>query len=179
MSVFDVRVETERLLLRPPCAEDFAAFCAFAADAQTMHHLGGVQVPSVAWRGLAAMVGSWQLQGFAMFSVIEKRSGQWIGRVGPWQPHGWPGTEVGWGIARAYWGHGYAPEAAAASIDWAFAHLGWSEVIHVIAPDNANSKAVAGKLGSRYLRPGQLPEPLAQEPIEVWGQSRAHWQARR
>ncbi|UYK75186.1 GNAT family N-acetyltransferase [Xanthomonas sacchari] len=179
MSVFDVRVETERLVLRPPTAEDFAAFCAFSADAETMHHLGGVQAPSVVWRSLTSLVGSWQLQGLAMFSVIEKRSGQWIGRVGPWQPHGWPGPEVGWGIARAFWGQGYAPEAATASIDWAFAQLGWTEVIHTIVPDNANSKAVAGKLGSRYQRQDRLPEPLQAFEVEVWGQSRAQWQARR
>ncbi len=114
-----------------------------------MRHLGGVQSPPVAWRSLATLVGSWQLQGFSMFSVIDKRSGQWIGRVGPWQPHAWPGTEVGWAIARPSWGQGYAPEAARASIDWAFAQLGWTEVIHTIAADNANSKAVAAKLGAR------------------------------
>ena len=49
MSIFDLRLETERLLLRPPAAEDFDAFAAFCADPQTMQHLGGVQPPSVAW----------------------------------------------------------------------------------------------------------------------------------
>lgn len=179
MSIFDLRLETERLLLRPPSAADFEAFARFTADAEAMRHLGGVQAPSVAWRSLAALAGSWQLQGFSMFSVIEKRSGQWIGRVGPWQPHGWPGTEVGWSIVRAHWGQGYAPEAATAAIDWAFAQLGWSEVIHTIAADNANSKAVAAKLGSGYLRQARLPEPLQEHEVEVWGQSRAQWQARR
>ncbi|HEX7988605.1 MAG TPA: GNAT family N-acetyltransferase, partial [Stenotrophomonas sp.] len=75
MSVFDLRLETERLLLRPPAAEDFEAFSAFCADPQTMQHLGGVQPPSVAWRSLAALTGSWQLLGYSMFSVIEKSSG--------------------------------------------------------------------------------------------------------
>lgn len=179
MSIFDLRLDTERLLLRPPSAADFEDFTRFTADAEAMRHLGGVQSPPVAWRSLAALVGSWQLQGFSMFSVIEKRSGQWIGRVGPWQPHGWPGTEVGWSIARTHWGQGYAPEAARAAIAWAFAQLGWTEVIHTIAADNANSKAVAAKLGSRYLRQARLPEPLHEHEVEVWGQSRADWQARR
>ncbi|WP_369981130.1 GNAT family N-acetyltransferase [Xanthomonas bundabergensis] len=179
MSIFDLRLETERLLLRPPSAADFEDFTRFTADAEAMRHLGGVQSPPVAWRSLAALVGSWQLQGFSMFSVIEKRSGQWIGRVGPWQPHGWPGTEVGWAIARPHWGQGYAPEAARAAMEWAFAQLGWTEVIHTIAADNANSKAVAAKLGSRYLRQDRLPEPLQAHEVEVWGQSRADWQAQR
>ena len=112
-------------------------------------------------------------------TVIEKATGRWVGRVGPWQPEGWPGTEVGWSIAREAWGRGYAPEAAAASTDWAFDHLGWSEVIHTIDPDNANSKTVAAKLGSAYLRMGRLPEPHHEKPVEVWGQTRTQWQARK
>ena len=178
MSIFDLRVETGRLLLRPPSAEDFDAFAAFCADPVAMEHLGGVQAPPVAWRSLAALTGSWQLQGYSMFSVIEKDSGRWVGRVGPWQPHGWPGPEVGWSIVPARWGHGYAPEAARAAIDWAFDALGWDEVIHTIAPDNRNSQAVARKLGSQVLRATRLPPPH-EEDVEVWGQTRQAWQARR
>ena len=80
---------------------------------------------------------------------------------------------------REAWGRGYAPEAAAASTDWAFDHLGWSEVIHTIDPDNANSKTVAAKLGSTYLRMDRLPEPHHEKPVEVWGQTRTQWQARK
>ncbi len=172
-----LRLETPRLLLRPPQAEDFAPLAAFLGDPIAAEHLGGAMPAPLAWRSLAALVGSWALQGFAMFSVIERASGTWVGRVGPWQPYAWPGTEVGWGIAREHWGKGYAPEAAGAAIDWAFAQLGWSEVIHTIAPDNANSKAVARKLGSGFLRMGRLPEPHHEREIEIWGQSRAQWLA--
>jgi hypothetical protein len=38
------------------------------------------------------MAGAWAMQGFAMLSVIEKATGRWVGRAGPWQPEGWPGT---------------------------------------------------------------------------------------
>jgi RimJ/RimL family protein N-acetyltransferase len=179
VSIFDLRLETERLILRPPVREDYEPWAAFVADEEAMRYIGGVQARSPAWRSLAAMAGSWQLQGFAMFSVIEKASGRWIGRVGPWQPEGWPGTEVGWSIVRPAWGRGYGPEAAIASIDWAFDHLGWTEVIHTIDPENHNSKAVAAKLGSRYLRMDELPEPHHGKPVEVWGQSREAWRARR
>ncbi len=178
MSIFDLRVETERLLLRPTSAEDFDGFAAFCADPLAMEHLGGVQAPSVAWRSLATLTGSWQLLGYSMFSVIEKDTGRWVGRVGPWQPHGWPGPEVGWSIASASWGRGYAPEAARAAIDWAFDALGWEEVIHTIAPGNVNSQAVARKLGSQVLRTTRLPPPHEVD-VEVWGQSRQAWMARR
>lgn len=178
MSIFDLRLETERLLLRPPCAEDFDAFAAFCADPLPMQHLGGVQAPSVAWRSLATMAGSWHLLGYSMFSVIEKDSGRWVGRAGPWQPHGWPGPEVGWSIVPDRWGRGYAPEAARAAIDWAFDVLGWDQVIHTIAPDNHNSQAVARKLGARVLRHARLPPPHEVD-VEVWGQPREAWKAHR
>ncbi|MBD9537654.1 GNAT family N-acetyltransferase [Stenotrophomonas sp. STM01] len=178
MSIFDLRLETERLILRPPGRQDFEAFAAFCADPVAMQHLGGVQPKPVAWRSLAGLVGSWQLLGYSMFSVIEKDSGNWIGRVGPWQPYGWPGTEVGWSIVSSHWGRGYAPEAARAAIDWAFDALGWEEVIHTIAPDNSNSQHVARKLGARVLRNARLPPPHEVD-VEVWGQSRQAWLAAR
>jgi len=109
-----LQLETDRLVLRPIRREDFAAFAAFLADAESTRHLGGPQPRAVAWRTFLAMAGAWAMQGFAMFSVIEKASGAWVGRVGPWQPEGWPGTEVGWGIARDRCGLGYATEAATA-----------------------------------------------------------------
>ena len=169
-------LETPRLILRPPVQADLDGFAAFNADERVARFLGGVQPRSVAWRGLATLAGSWSLMGFAMFSVIERSSGQWIGRIGPWAPEGWPGTEVGWGLLASAWGKGYATEAAAACIDWACDSLGWSEVIHTIAADNAPSKAVAARLGSRYLRQGVLPAPISME-LEVWGQSREEWRA--
>lgn len=177
MDLADIRIETERLLLRPTAAVDFEAWAEFAADPEVMRYLGGVLPRPTAWRGFIAMAGAWQIQGFAMFSVIEKSSGQWIGRIGPWMPEGWPGTEVGWALARDAWGKGYGVEAATAAIDWSFAELGWTEVIHTISPENAGSKALAHRLGSRYLRMDRLPAPLELD-VEVWGQSREQWQAR-
>ena len=103
-------------------------------DAETCRFIGGQQPRALAWRGFLTMVGAWHIQGFAMFSVLEKATGAWVGRVGPWQPDGWPGPEVGYTIVRAAWGKGYAPEAAAAAMDWAFDHLGWTEVIHTHRP---------------------------------------------
>ena len=63
-------------------------------------------------------------------------------------------------------------------MDWAFTELGWTEVIHSIAPDNYASQAVARKLGSRKRGAGQLPPPFEDSPVEIWGQTRAEWSAR-
>ncbi len=179
MSIVDLALETDRLILRPPRVEDFDAFLRFCSDPEVMQYLGGVMPPSQAWRSFSCLEGSWHLYGFSMFSVIEKATGAWVGRMGPWQPLDWPGTEVGWSICRESWGKGYAPEAAVASIDWAFDTLGWDEVIHTIEPSNVNSQAVARKLGSTLLRMGELPPPHAGVPMEIWGQSRAQWRQRR
>ena len=177
MSRLDTRIETPRLLLRVQRAEDFPYFAELQSDEEACRYIGGTSPRSAAWRKFLQMPGAWVLQGFAMFAVIEKSSGEWIGNVGPWQPEGWPGTEVGWALRRKAWGKGYALEAAEASIDWAFDTLGWSEVIHTIDSANAASKGVAAKLGSRYLRMDRLPAPHDANEIEVWGQSREEWSA--
>lgn len=171
-------LETERLILRPPAREDFEAWAAFHADAEVTEFLGGPIPHAMAWRTICTMAGAWTINGFAMFSVIEKATGRWVGRLGPWQPEGWPGPEVGWGLAREAWGKGYAVEGSAAAIDWAFDALGWSEVIHAIEPANHRSQAVARRLGSRLVRAGVLPAPFSVE-VQIWGQTREEWLARR
>ncbi len=170
---------TERLLLRPPIASDFEGFATFAADPTATRFLGGVQSRPLAWRSFLTLAGAWQIQGFSMFSVIERGSGAWLGRVGPWYPEGWPGTEVGWSLLAEYQGKGYAFEAATAAIDWAFDHLGWTEVIHSIDPANTPSQALAIRLGARNRGPGRLPPPFESAPIDIWAQSREAWMTRR
>ncbi len=172
-----VTLETDRLILRPPVKEDLDGYAELMGDEQSARYLGGVQLRPAAWRGLASVAGSWSLLGFGMFSVVEKASGACIGRIGPWRPEGWPGTEVGWGIVRSAWGKGYATEAAIACVDWSFDVLGWSEVIHTIDSANAASKAVARGLGSSFMRMDRLPPPFDIE-LEVWGQTREQWRAR-
>jgi RimJ/RimL family protein N-acetyltransferase len=150
------RLETARLVLRPPLLADFDAWAAFAADERVGRFLGGVQSRSAAWRGLMTIAGAWALEGYAMFSVLEKTTGRWIGRVGPWKPEGWPGCEVGWGLI---------PEA--------------DEIVHVIDPANQASRWVARKLGSSVLRQAFLPPPIEAPEIDVWGQTRGEWMRRR
>jgi RimJ/RimL family protein N-acetyltransferase len=173
----DLQLETERLLLRPPAPGDLDGWAAFLGDAESARFVGGVKDRADSWRSMAMMAGSWALKGFGMFSLIEKETGEWVGRVGPWSPEGWPGTEVGWGVVRSRAGRGYAVEAATAAIDWAFDRLGWTEVIHCIDPANTASIGVARKLGS---------EKIGHEPclagfgvaVDIYGQSRDQWRAR-
>ena len=170
-------LETERLILRPTAPEDFEPWAAFMATDESKF-VGGPQPRSAAWRGFLSMAGAWPMQGYSMFSVIEKASGRWAGRLGPWVPEGWPGLEVGWGIAPEFWGRGYAVEGSIAAIDWAFDSLGWDNVIHCIDPENRNSQRVAEKLGSTILRRTNLPAPFESIVVDIWGQTRDQWKAR-
>lgn len=174
----DLRLETPRLILRPPRADDLDALAAMMLDEPSARFIGGPMPRAVCWRQLMTMIGAWHAQGFAMFSVLEQPSGRWVGRVGPWQPEGWPGPEIGWAIVRDCWGKGYAGEAAVAATDWAFDTLDWANVIHSIAPANLASQRVAQKLGSRNLGPGKLPPPFADDRVDLWGQSREEWRGR-
>jgi RimJ/RimL family protein N-acetyltransferase len=175
----DLQLDTPRLLLRPPRLEDLDPWTDMMADEATARFIGGVAPRAVCWRQLMTLIGAWHALGFAMFSVIEKETGRWIGRVGPWQPEGWPGTEIGWAIVRDRWGSGYAVEAAIASTDWAFETLGWTNIIHSIAPANVASQRVAQKLGSLNLGAGKLPPPYQNDHVDLWGQTRDAWRARR
>ena len=171
-------IETPRLLLRVPEIGDFVRYAETLAHPSALH-IGGPMGRHEAWRRFLQMPGAWQLQGFAMFSVIEKASGRWMGQAGPWCPADWPGTEIGYSFHPDARGKGYATEACAAAMDYAFDVLGWDEAIHSIAPANAASQAVAMRLGSRNRGPGTLPPPLDQHPIEIWGQTRDEWRANR
>ena len=174
----DLQLDTPRLILRPPRLEDLDALAGMMTDEQTARFIGGVLPRSLCWRQLMTMIGAWHAQGFAMFSVIEKETGRWIGRLGPWQPEGWPGREIGWAIVRDRWGRGYAVEGAIATTNWAFDTLGWPDVIHSIAPENLPSQRVARKLGSQNLGPGRLPPPFEHDRVDLWGQTRDEWCAR-
>jgi RimJ/RimL family protein N-acetyltransferase len=172
-------LQTPRLILRPPAAQDFEPWCAMMADAEGARFIGGPNPPSVVWRQLCATAGAWTLFGFAMFSVIERDTGAWLGRVGPWRPHDWPGPEVGWGLIRPAWGKGYAVEAASATLDYAFDVLGWNDAIHSIDPANLASQRVAVRLGAVNRGPGRLPPPHEGARVDLWGQTRDDWRARR
>ena len=170
-------IETERLRLRPPGPADFDAYAAYVGDPQAMTFIGGAQSRAVAWRSFMVYAGAWATGAPSMFFVFDRASGEFMGRIGPWRPEGWPGCEVGWGIARRFFGRGYAGEAATACMDFAFDRLDWTDVIHSIDPANAPSITLAERLGSRRRDDARLPDPF-DRTIAIWGQTRDAWRAR-
>jgi len=169
---------TDRLILRPPTQADLEGFYQFGQEEQTMRFLNGVKSRHEIWRGATSLMGSWIANGFGMFSVLERSSNRWVGRVGPHQPADWPVKEIGWGLLSAYTGRGYAYEAAVASITYAFDVLKWTHVHHCIEPDNLPSIRLAQRLGSTNKKLVKLPVPLHELTIHAYGQSAADWKAR-
>jgi RimJ/RimL family protein N-acetyltransferase len=142
-------LQTERLILRLFREADLPAYAAMVGDAETMRYVGTGQAFSreEAWRSMALMVGHWHLRGYGLWAVEEKASGEMIGRIGCWNPEGWPGLEVGWMLRKEWRGRGFALEAAQASLHFAFTQLDCPHVISLIRPGNTPSIKVAERLG--------------------------------
>lgn len=137
---------TERLTLTALGERHFAPLAAFYADDRS-GFVGGPLTGERTWRVLAAEIGHWTLRGYGRFAVELTETGEMVGLIGPWNPHGWPEPELGWDLMNGHEGKGYATEAAKATRDWAYGTLGWTTVISLVAEGNAASAAVARRLG--------------------------------
>ena len=172
-------IETERLTLRPWRGTDIEPNTAMLADPASGRFITADGKPItdafVGWRNAAIMAGHWVLHGVGMFAVEERQTGRYVGRVGPWKPPGWPGFEIGWGIANDFRGKGYAVEAARAAIDWSFATFEIDRIVHCIDRENVASQAVARRLGAQKDREIDLFGHAA----DLWVTPRVAWMAAR
>jgi len=166
-------IETERLILRPVDPDrDFEPWAKAMADENTVRYLGTKPMNRAeSWRSMAMAIGHWAIRGYGFFSLEHRVTGEWVGRVGPWYPEGWPAPEVGWTISPDHVGRGYATEAALASLRYAFDTLGWKQVIHVIMEGNEASMAVARKIGSTLVREQQGVPGVTDQKVFIYGQT--------
>lgn len=147
-----VTLETDRLRLRMFRETDLDAYAAMSADPEVMRYLGATGEPLTrleAWRQMAMFLGHWQLRGYGVWAVEERASGALVGRIGLFNPDGWPGLECIWTLARGAWGKGFATEGARRALAYAFTELGQPRVISLIRPGNAASVRVAERIGER------------------------------
>lgn len=98
-----------------------------------------------------------------------------LGRIGFFEPEGWPGFELGWALARQVWGRGYATEGARAALEYAFATLERERVISLVSPENSRSAGVARRIGEQIVDRIELRG----KPVDVWAIDRPTWLARR
>ena len=168
-------LETERLILRAFKADDIEAYAAMVTDREVSQFIsrGGQPMDRLeAWRSMAVQLGHWQLRAFGQWAVEEKTTGQFVGRLGLYFPDTHPGREVGYALARAHWGKGYASEGAAAARDYAFETLGWEDIISIISPANTRSQAVAKRIGETYREIWQRDDMT----LHIYGLTRANWE---
>ena len=167
-------LETRHLTLRPFTAGDHEPYAEMCADTEVMRYLGGRPLTrGESWRQMATMLGHWQLLGYGMWALVERQTGAFVGRVGFIDPPGWLGFELGWALARPFWGRGLAFEAAQAALDHAFQKLGRDHVISLIHPDNMRSRRLAERLGERLER----TVDFFGDEVGVYGIDRAEWKA--
>ena len=166
-------IETERLILREIDPDrDFEPWARAMADPDTVRYLGREPMNRAeAWRSMAMAIGHWSIRGYGFFSLELKSSGEWVGRVGPWYPVGWPAPEVGWTISPDHLRQGYATEAAVVAVRYVFETLHWPQVIHVIMEGNEASIAVAKKIGSALVCERQGLPGVTEEKVQIYGQT--------
>jgi RimJ/RimL family protein N-acetyltransferase len=173
------QIETERLLLRKPRPDDAEALLELVGDGEAMRPIGsepgGMEV---AVEHLERWLHRWETNGMGPFVVLPKGEAAIIGRVGPlvWDARTWETStladagddavvELGWMIASARWGSGYAPEAARAVRQWVYDMRGVERLISLIDPANTKSARVAEKLGAE---PTETVLILGDFPATIW-----------
>lgn len=143
------RLETERLVLREYRVDDFDAFAAHLADPESTAFID-VADRQLAWRIFACHSGLWVLFGAGWWAMELRETGAPVGVVGAFYRLGMPGIELGWNTYREYWGRGFASEAAAAAMRYAFEVKGESRAKALITAGNVPSIRVAQRLGMAW-----------------------------
>lgn len=144
-------LETERLILRPWRDDDRPLFADFLADPEVMRFYPRPRTREEANDWIDANIAGLE-KGTGHFLAAERKSdGAFIGLIGTsefdFDLPGHPKREVGWVLGKDYWGHGYAPEGARASLAHAFDVLGVPEVVAFTYRGNLPSRRVMEKLG--------------------------------
>lgn len=155
---------TERLVLRPWRDEDLDAFAALNADRNVREHFPSVLSRAQSDASAARIRAAMERDGFGLWAVEVIGGTRFIGFIGldspSFEAHFTPCTEIGWRLAYASWGHGYATEGAQAALDFAFDRLGLAEVVSMTTPANHRSRRVMEKLGMRRDPGDDFDHPL-------------------
>jgi RimJ/RimL family protein N-acetyltransferase len=158
---------TARLTLRAHQVADFPDCLALWTDPTVTRYIGGrPSTQEEVWGRLLRYAGHWALLGFGYWAVCEQESGRFVGELGFADYHrdltpaldGAP--EIGWALAPAVHGQGFATEAVCAVLAWGDTHFGAARTVCLIDPDNQPSLRVAAKCGYReYARTTYKGDP--------------------
>jgi len=144
-------LNTERLTLRRWKESDLAPFTAMNMDAEVMQYFPSLITPEQTKKMIDKIEEGFTEKGFGLWAAEITETNEFIGFTGLSVPifsaHFTPCIEIGWRIAPAYWGQGYAPEAAREILKDAFKRLKLPELVSFTAKANSNSIRVMRKLG--------------------------------
>lgn len=147
-----MRIQSERLVFRPYTDEDFGFLVTLLSDPEMMRFIGNGSTRDaqgsedfLAWIYHTYEAG----ENLGLQVLTRKEDGRRIGHAGlvPQKIDGENELEIGYWIARKYWGNGYATEAAAALLEHGRNTLGIQRLISLIQPGNTASAQVAQKIG--------------------------------
>lgn len=174
-------LETERLILRPFRKADLALYAGINADPAVVAFLGGVPLSRIMSDGQAIGANHcFSDRRFGKIAVERRDDGALLGMCGlsvePWFP---ADLEIGWRLGRAYWGFGYAAEAASAWLDYAFDRLGVPRVISVADAANTRSIATMRRIGMTFDHTPRLSDGNGKFDAVVYATSAAAHRHRR
>lgn len=168
-------LETERLLLRELNYEDFDALYAVLADADIMRYYPYTFDEARVRRWIERNLQRYETEGFGLWAVVLKATGEMIGDCGITLQniHGKMLPEVGYHIRRDHQRRGYASEAAAGCIAWAFDNFAFPAVYSYMKYTNEASQRTAMKNGLRFVE--EYPDP-DNEITRVYRITREEWE---
>ena len=171
---------TERLVLRPFREEDLEPWAALNTDPEVMKYLGGQPLSREESDRIASGVNKRYASDGTGFLAIERRTdGAFVGACGlqftPWYPDDF---EIGWRLAREYWGHGYATEAASSWLEYGFGTMELPRVISVTDTPNVRSIGVMRRLGMSFDHEAVLEEDGVLFDATVYSMTAADWRAK-
>jgi RimJ/RimL family protein N-acetyltransferase len=175
-------LRTGRLVLRPLAAGDLDDLSALhAQEAFWRYPLGRGVTRAETEQFIAQRLESYRAGVPAVSAVEVADTGElagWAGLASPeFLPEILPAMEVGWRLGTQFWGRGYATEAGAAWLTYAFEELGLDEVVSVYEPANVASGAVMARLGLTERR--RSTHPRLGVELVVTAIDRSTWAARR
>ncbi len=154
-------LETDRLNLRPPTAEDWPEYSRLMMSERSIF-MGGPFSLGNAWGLYCNDVAQWALMGVGALMIEERLSGICLGQVGINSGPLFPEDELGWLLYSHAEGKGYAYEAALALKNWAFQERKLETLVSYVDPPNIRSRSLAERLGAKLdnAAPRQDPTDL-------------------
>jgi RimJ/RimL family protein N-acetyltransferase len=147
-------IRTSRLLLRRWSAADRAPFAAMNADPEVMEHFPSVLSRQESDALTDRIEAHFAERGFGAWAVEVPGTAAFVGYVGLAVPRFeapfTPCVEIGWRLAREFWGRGFATEAARAALAFGFEQVGLQEIVSFTVPGNLRSRHVMEKIGMTH-----------------------------